>query len=237
MKPKMSAYQEHFGEFSKNNNNPKADAFDQVAMLYFDKNFGSASKTDIDLLMFHIYMQNMPEDVTDYEISNELAITQQRVRNLRVKDRLKYGEKGEYKWQEKLAELVMTSGNYDEKEKRISLLVKDPNLFIEIENELEKENCFIDYQLNKKILQLRVAYYIQLIYIAACESEKKSIICALKERSKGESFDPKHLGSDLLRYGVDITTILVNINEILANNNPLLNALKFVMKFGQEAIS
>ena len=37
--------------------NDKKDAFDQIAALFYDKNFGSASKSDVELLMFNLYME------------------------------------------------------------------------------------------------------------------------------------------------------------------------------------
>ena len=33
--------------------NDKKVAFDQIAALFYDKNFVSASKSDVELLMFH----------------------------------------------------------------------------------------------------------------------------------------------------------------------------------------
>lgn len=38
------------------NSGDKAGAFDKIAEMFYDKNFSSATKTEIELLMFSIYM-------------------------------------------------------------------------------------------------------------------------------------------------------------------------------------
>lgn len=35
----------------------KAKAFDEIAKMFYEKNFSAASKSEIELLMFHIYLE------------------------------------------------------------------------------------------------------------------------------------------------------------------------------------
>lgn len=198
----------------------KAEAFDKLADLYYQHNFGSIQKSDIDLLMFHLYL-NGAEELSDYEISKNLGITQQRVRNLRVKRQLKYAPN--FDWKAKFAELLVKTGNYDEKTRRVSLPVTDPNLFIEIENVLEGLGGFIDYQLNKKILTLRVEYYLELVAETIKDEEKRQEVKRmLKKRSGNKSLDPKNRLQDLI-------TLVTNITGILPYANPMLQALKTLL--------
>lgn len=75
----------------------KAEMFDEIAAHFYNANFGQMSKSNMELLMFSFYMNkliqnNKFEDGTidyqkcsDYRISKELGITQQRVQNLKIK--------------------------------------------------------------------------------------------------------------------------------------------------------
>ena len=80
----------------------KAKMFDEITAHYYNHNFGSFSKSDIDLLMFKFFLEKEIENnvngdnlldynsVSDYEISKKLGITQQRVRTLKIKKQLIY---------------------------------------------------------------------------------------------------------------------------------------------------
>ena len=78
----------------------KIKFFDEIASRFYEANFGQFSKADFELLMFKFYIQKMISDnkngdntidyslCSDYKISKDLGITQQRVRNLKVKNQL-----------------------------------------------------------------------------------------------------------------------------------------------------
>ena len=213
----------------------KAEAFDKIAKLYYEHNFGNTSKSDIDLLMFHLYLNQLPEG-SDYTVSKNLAITQQRIRGLRVKRQLKYGAETNYDWKKRIAEILEKSGSYDTETKRVSILVKDPNLFIEIENFLEEQTGgFVDYQLNKKILQLRVEYFLILMLEIVEKEEgvekKEEIIKRLKTNCKDYTLDPKHLGRDLLHATLNIASFMASISTLVSQSNPIFSALKSVIGF------
>ncbi|MCC8126351.1 MAG: hypothetical protein LIO92_02995 [Clostridiales bacterium] len=94
----------------------KIKFFDEIAEHFYERNFGTFAKADMELLMFRFYPEkltdaNMREDGTidyskcsDYNISKELGITQQRVRNLKVKKQLVYPT--DVEWEKSLANLT-----------------------------------------------------------------------------------------------------------------------------------
>ena len=98
--------------------------FDEIACHFYSHNFGQTSKTDLDLLMFHFYYEKMRSIFTDseggldytqcsdYKISKELRITQQRVRNLKVKNQLIYPPEEELDWIKEFAKLTKNA-RYD----------------------------------------------------------------------------------------------------------------------------
>lgn len=224
-------------------NNEKAKMFDKISEHFYNRNFGTFSKSDMELLMFSFFMdklieQNKNTDNTinyntcsDYKISKELGITQQRVRNLKVKKQLVYPTK--FDWKQSLA-LLTENARYDNVTHKISINIPDPNLFYEIQNFIEEQGGYIEVQLNSKLLQIRAEYYLALaIEIEAPESKKeikKRLKKILKKNNKDEqSFKDKEVGKiivDLVSIGANITSILADISDLMNPSNCLVAAIK-----------
>ena len=80
----------------------KARHFDEISKLFYDGNFGSANKSEIELIMFSIFMDEMIEhyadkngvldykECSDYKIARLLGIPQQRVKTLKIKKQARY---------------------------------------------------------------------------------------------------------------------------------------------------
>lgn len=75
-----------------NTDKKKADAFDKIAEKYYFANFGTTSKSDIDVIMFSLYIDQILEaDISNfsaysnYALSKMLGIKQTKVSNLKVK--------------------------------------------------------------------------------------------------------------------------------------------------------
>ena len=215
--------------------------FDKIAEHYFNRNFGQTSKTDMDLLMFHFYFEKMTsiytdEDGTldysqcsDYRISKELGITQQRVRNLKVKNKLVYPPEEERDWKKEFAKLTKNA-RYDQISKKVIVNIPDPNLYLEIQNFIEEKGAFVEKQLNSKILQIRAEYYIDLVISFEPADNRKKIIAALKEQllSEGKDdtvFDERNIGKSLIDGAINITTLAANLSSIITPQNKIGVAL------------
>lgn len=221
------------------NQQEKAELFDKIAEHFYDANFGQISKSDIELLMFHFYIDKMLSEskrldgtvdyskCSDYKISKDLGITQQRVRNLKVKNQLIYPI--QFDWKLELAKLT-ENARYDQATHRVTLNIPDPNLFLEIQNFIEEQGAYIEKQLNSKILQIRAEYYIDLILTLEQEENRDRVIRALKKQFKEDgkddsAFDERYVGKSLIDMGANITTIAANISSIITPDNKLGVAL------------
>lgn len=119
------------------------------------RNFGTLSKSEFDLLVFHYYLldkqaQVGPRYVTDYEIGRELGLTIQRVRSLREREALKW--RSQEDWKEKFLKCLKYA-HYDEKSDAVKILVLDVNVIKEVRNFIEMAGLIDDYQLNPKVFQ------------------------------------------------------------------------------------
>ena len=221
------------------NDEEKIELFDAIASQFYNSNFGQLSKSDMELMMFNIYIkklisENRNSDGTidyrncsDYKISQDLGITQQKVRNLKVKNQLV--NPIDYDWKAALAKLT-ENARYDKNTGKIVINIPDPNLFIEIQNFIEDQGAYVEKQLNSKILQLRIEYYIELIVALEPDSSRKKIIKELKKIFKDEGkedglLDEKNIGKSLMDATVNVTTVVANISGMLSPGNLIGAAL------------
>lgn len=159
------------------NDGIKARCFDELAAHFFDRNFGSISKSDVELMMFNFLMKQMIETnkiegvidyrkCSDYAISKILGITESKVRNLKVKKNLVYPEK--YSWINSFASILNDNKLTKTKDDRVIMNIPDPNVMIEIKNFIEEQGDYVEYHLNTKILDIKTEY----LFLFAIEFEK-----------------------------------------------------------------
>lgn len=218
----------------------KGKLFDEIADYYYRCNFGTMSKSEIDLLMFKFYFEkmmnkNMNKDgtlnynaISDYQIANRLGITESRVRSLKVKYHLKYGN--EFDWKKAFAKLV-SNARYEKDTHKIIVNIPDPNLYREIQNYIEENGAYVEKQLNSKLLQIRVEYFIALVLCDEPEDNRKKIIKKLKEQFKEankseDSFDEKNIGKSLIDIACNVSSVVTSIIPLFSSGNEIGNALK-----------
>lgn len=131
-----------------------------------DRNFGTLSKSEFDLLLFHYFLLNKQKEVgsryvSDYEIGRELGLTIQRVRSLRERDALKSGGVGDWK---EVFRACLKHAHCDDG--GVKILVPDVNVIKEVRQHLESQHLFDEFHLNPKVLQCRydvlVAFWVSL---------------------------------------------------------------------------
>jgi len=212
----------------------KADCFEQISKIFYNTNFGQASKTEVELLMFKFYFEKLVKSsqtstgnidynaCSDYKISKKLGITQQRVRNMKIRKQLVYPV--DYDWQKELS-ILMDNARYDEKLSKITVSIPDPNLFYDIQNFIEELGGYIDIQLNSKILQIRAEYFLALVVaVEKNQKNQKNIEKRIKkefiEYNKSEKgYDSKNIGKSLLEITTNVTSIVASISEIISPSN------------------
>lgn len=170
-------------------NEAKAEAFDKIAELYYDRNFGAVSKSDFDVLMFSIYIEQIlkqseknMDTYSDYELSKQLGITQSKIRNLKIKKELKYPYE-DFDWKKSFARVSKTA--YFENEK-IHIHISDPNLFIELKHFVESLHRNVEITLNSSSFIIPVDVFIALIIYIGDENDKKTILNNIRNTYQSE---------------------------------------------------
>ena len=153
--------------------------------------------------------------ITDYKISRDLGITQQRVRNLRIKENLVYPIS--FDWKKELANCIRNA-KYEEPNMVID--IPDPNVMIEIRNYLEEHGQYSDIRLNSRLLTVRVDFFPDLALEIENDTTKEKIIKNLKNMIKKEKkYNRINMDSVVSVQGlVDAGVALATIVPFLAAN-------------------
>ena len=214
-------------------NKEKVEMFDEIADKFYNHNFGTFSKSEMELLMFNFYIKklvdmNVQNDNTlnynascDYYISKELGITQQKDNNLKVKNQLV--NPIDFDWKKSFLGMIQNA-RIDDKTRKVFINIPDPNLYIEIKHYLEEKGGYIDTQLNKGLLKIRAEYFIQLLVEIEPEINRKTIIKEIKKKIREENKDERKLlennvGTSLLDLAVNTTDIISSVLSLVATYN------------------
>jgi hypothetical protein len=141
----------------------KIALFNKIEALYFDKNFGSTSKADLELLLFSVYIEhciNKGEPYDDYTLSKSLGITQARIRSLKEKKELKY-PRDEFKWEDAFAKAVETA-KYDDNDHYVKIIIQDINVMNEVRHFIEQKGWYDECSLNKKLLKIPLNCFVEI---------------------------------------------------------------------------
>ena len=166
----------------------KEKLFDEIADLFYKQNFGTASKSDIDLLMFKIYIEELIEQnkdndkdntidynkISDYKIARHLGITPQKVRSLKLKKELVYPQK-DFEWKYSLRRLLSDERRIRIDNNSIKISIPDPCLFLRIQEHIEEHSGYVDIQLNNKLLVVPISDFLDLVNLVCTEDEYRTI--------------------------------------------------------------
>lgn len=170
-------------DFSKDE---KQHAFDLLCERYYNRNFGTMSKTDFETLLFHIYLEhliNTSAPFDDYTLSKALGISQSKIRNLKVREELQYPRQSEH-WKENFAALV-SKAVYDEQSKTVKMQIPEVTDMTELRYYLECNGWFDEYQLNPKLFQCRLDFFLKLCRsLGELSTQDENTEAKLKELQK-----------------------------------------------------
>ena len=141
----------------------KVKAFQKVAEVCYQQNFGRMSKSDMEVLLFSIYLEHSFQHGSasdDYSLAIQLGIPESRVRNLKVKKQLQYPYLA-YDWKTAFSKRIQYA-KYDDKKALVKVSILDPNVRRDVEHYIDSQNWYSEYQLNAKLLQMRADQFTEM---------------------------------------------------------------------------
>lgn len=176
-----------------------ADNFGKLAKLYYDGNFGTASKSELDLLMFHFFYENecskvkgksgSLNKVSDYAIAVKLGITPQRVHALREKSELRY-PRDDYDWKEEMKNLI-SEGKIVSDGVFICLSISNPRLYHEVEDFVEQKGGVVSYDNNSRVMKISPEIYVEVFKRCTNKTEKEIMNVLKKKLHENEELRKK----------------------------------------------
>lgn len=156
----------------------KIDLFDKFSERYFNRNFGTLLKAYIDTLIFSAYIEHcldngLPYD--DYTLSNQLGITETKVRSLKERKQLQYPY-DKYDWKEAFVALI-PNAKYNDLKRLVQINIGDVNLLKDVRNFVYSNGWYDEFQLNPKLFQC------SLEFLSVCAASWKLMWCSMKKLS------------------------------------------------------
>lgn len=163
----------------------KAKAFDKIAEKFFLGNFGMMQKTDTEVLLFSIYIEEIlnqsEEDIntySDYTLSKQLGITQSKISSLKVKKQLQYPYE-KFNWKESFRRSCAYV-HYEKGKIRINL--RDKNLYYELKNQIDEAGGYVETTLTSDLLVISPMDFFELIEGIMSKEEIDEIKRVIKKR-------------------------------------------------------
>lgn len=182
----------------------KIAAFDKIADVYYQGNFGTMLKSDFEVLLFSIYLDrildrsgNEMNSYSDYTLSKQLGITESRVRSLKVKKDLRYHYE-ELDWKESFLRVIKNM-RYENGYFKIS--IPDPNLYLELRNYIEVKGGYIEASLNQKLLTIPAEFFLNMVLdLYAGEEERKQVVSKINKYLREKKIDEIDLNKETLDH-------------------------------------
>ena len=163
-------------------NDNKGELFDRIAKLFYEKNFGTAQKSEIELVMFSILYDSLRKKskevmVKSYDISRILGITQQRAESLIEKCKLKFGTSSN-EWKTVFGEACKKAVRKDDS---ISVVIPDRYVYSEIQHLVEENYGIVEIPLNPHVMTISYPDFMMLVYCLVDEKDRVIIESAIQE--------------------------------------------------------
>lgn len=187
--------------------NPKA--WKEVEQFVHDcfARFGSMTKNNYEVALFHLLLRNGFDTCSDFELSVKLQIPESKVKRLRYEESLVYPRSetdANLYYQEQLAMLLL-SRKYRMYNNRIQFAIADKHFRLYISDALMRDGRFADTSFNTNIVVISVADLLYLLEKANIKSAdtiktiRKSIEDGNKEEEKTVAGALQDLTDEMLR--------------------------------------
>ena len=201
----------------------KIRAFNELSKCYYERNFGTLSKSEVDLAFFQVFMEYGGDSLDEYSISKELGITKAKVRNMKQRWFLKRNTDSEW-WKERFIE-DLKNAHYDPDSKLVKMNIDDINVLNELRYFVTKQGWFDEYHLNPGLFQCPLEGFVVLCKnLDECNDETiKNALLEFNKVNKDENGAIVKMAKESFREGLK-EFLMVASKESIIN---LINVLPF----------
>lgn len=151
--------------------------------------FGTLPKREIEILIFHLlyHRSHLFSDLSNYDIANQLKISESRVKSFKAEASLKYQQVEHLVALEEIARLFFEFHKTHPvlEGDMIQFVLEDPVLKREFEHAVKNLGYFVDYSFNKEIVKVRTEVFLE-IFVTNFDSIEEKFIETVKENAENE---------------------------------------------------
>ncbi len=142
---------------------------------YLDNGFGSMSKRDIDVLIFHLLSYS--EDIrgmSNYHVGNVLRISETRIKSLKMEASLKYAQPNHKEVVAGIIQALIEEMKKPEFQNGyIEVGLEDPVQKRELEEAIKRIGHHVEYGINREILKMKPLGLLEIIIDNVEDGEKE----------------------------------------------------------------
>lgn len=170
--------------------------------IYLDKGFGVMNKTEIEILMYHVFKKHELLTGKCFDDSFKLQITEAKARKLIYDAQVKYADMDE----NKLADYLRTSvGNclvhafFSKSGKEIRFAIEDKYLRVALNAKLRENYYFADTSFNKDIISLDENAFREMILLLVPNYQKVDVLNRFKDLDLLEESTAQEYVKDIIK--------------------------------------
>lgn len=165
---------------------------------YLANGFGSMTKSEIDILVFHLLSESdQIKDTSNYDVANTLRITESKVKSLRLNAALKYQQANPKAVLSKIVKRITDEMSKPEFQGgSVTITIENPVEKRELEHAIKESGRNIEYGFNRELLKISPISLFELVltHLENPEDEFKKIIQThVQDKSKQNAIINKSL--------------------------------------------
>ena len=204
------------------NQQEKISLAEDILRKYLELGFGSQSKSELDLLVFHhINKSNEYKKLSNYNFATKLKIPEGQIKRLKLSSALRYGNINS---KAILGNIVLRTvdGNQtlDIRGGKIEILLENPLEKRELENYLKSNGHSAEYTLNSEILKIEPVRLLELM-VDNIDRAQHEFVNTLTNALEDQSLSEQIIGQD-----DNIKQQIKRVRQHLSDANLILNICK-----------
>lgn len=219
----------------------KDELLNGIAEMFYNKNFGVKTKSDVELFLFKLYFDAasklstkngiLDENlVSDYKIGRELGIPPSRVKNLRLKMELQYSR--DYDWCKELRIVLCNNKNLTKDNGFVKINIRSKNLLNAVRDWVEDHGGIVEITFNNNEFKIAECDMLNLIVNILPQKDADSLIKNFSEQTKKSIETIKKDGFDIAKIcseiGVNISEVILNLSEAFSPQSQVCKILKSI---------
>jgi hypothetical protein len=180
----------------------------KLSPLFFKRNFGTATKSEIESLIFNLYVQDKKQkgdDYSDRQLSRELGISEAKVRNLKRTSYARYEEEIDFKkllfdLVDKNSDIMFFEVFPNGQEVLCRIIVKEVVYYEELRAQLTKSNITLHKTPGSNYFELSLASAISFFDQNPIEEENEELSCLIDKMKNAH-------------FRTDVSTIISNFSD------------------------